>query len=93
MKRTEKKRIARYLDGYILMLPVYYKHETAPAWRKSTQGDLATVREAYEIAPDYLEATAEENKKNREWKRREYIYLLDRGKRKQAEEIRAQYEL
>jgi len=93
MERTEKKYIARYEGGFILMLPVYYEHETAPAWRKSTRGDLATVREAYEIAPDYLEATAEENRKARESKRREYIFLLDCGKRKQAEKIRAQYEL
>lgn len=89
----EKTHIVRDTASgdFMLLIPVYYDHETRPAWRKGTRGDLATVQKALEAAPESLKATAEENRINRHYKRAEMILLQERGRRKEAEAIRKQY--
>lgn len=77
--------------GYCVMIPVYYENETKPAWRYYAKGTLDECRKAAESAPEYLTATAEENRQNRHWKRQEMLLLLDHGKKAEAEKIRGQY--
>lgn len=79
-------------NNYILLIPVFYEHETRPAWRKGACGDLDTVKKALETAPESLKATAEENRLNCYYKRKEMIFLQERGRRKEAEAIRKQYQ-
>lgn len=88
-----KKYIAKdnSRGGYALMIPVFYDHETRPAWRIETRGSLEDVREAYQAAPEQMKATAEENRNNRNWKRAEMLFLYDHGKREAADAIRKQY--
>ena len=78
---------------YLLLIPVFYDHETRPAWRKAARGTLEEVREAYKAAPDHMKATEEENRNNRQWKRAEMLLLYDHGKKAAAEAIKKQYQL
>lgn len=89
----DKKRLVKYYGGpnYCVLIPVYYDHETAPAWRKYYIGPESYAIEYFETAPDYLNATADENEKNRFWKKQEYLLLLNHGKIKEANEIKVQY--
>jgi len=90
----EKKQLVNYLErAFCVLVPVYYDHETRPAWRKyHVTEDATEAREAYETAPDYLHATEDENRENRRYKRAEMFLLYDHGKRKEADAIRAQYQ-
>ena len=79
--------------GYILLIPVYYEHETRPAWRKGTSGTLDECKKALEAAPEYLNATPEENRTNRHYQRATMIFYQDRGQLEKADAIRKQYNL
>ena len=45
----------------------------------------------FENYPEYLKATNDENRANRQNKMQEYLFLLSINKKKQAEQIRTQY--
>ena len=87
------KELCTYLNNYTfcVLVPVYYENEARPAWRKYFIGTKDEAREAYKAAPDYLNATPEENAKNRKNKMQEYIFLMDIGNKKEAEAIKEQY--
>lgn len=88
----ETKRITTYLNNnFCVLVPVYYEHETAPAWRKYFIGNKEEAEAAFLAAPEYLKATAEENAINKHWRIQEYILLSDHRKTKEAAAIKAQY--
>lgn len=87
------KELTTYLNNYTfcVLVPVYYENEARPAWRKYFIGSKEEAREAFKAAPDYLNATPEENAQNRQWKIKEYLFLMDIGKKKEAAAIKEQY--
>lgn len=87
-----KKKIVNYCNEcYAIMLPVYYEFEEKPAWRIVFIGSEKKCRENYELYPDFIFATYEENLKNRKNKKAEYLHLLAINKRKEAEKIKKTY--
>lgn len=87
----ESKKISRYLaTNYSVLIPVYYELESRPAWRVVFTGTYKECEKAFCNYPDFLRATAEENKKNKENKIKELIFLESIKKYKDAEEIRKQ---
>ena len=87
----ESKTICRYLEsGYCIFVPVYYEIESRPAWRVVFTGTRKECEKVFCNYPDFLRATAEENKKHRENKIKELIFLESIKKYKEAEEIRKQ---
>ena len=92
--KTEKKYISQYINNnYVILVPVYYEHENAPAWRKYYTGTKKECENILATVPDYLNATPDENKTNRYYKRLEYNLLMDHGKTEEAAAIKAQYKL
>ena len=91
----ERKRITNYCskESYCILIPVYYECENAPSWRKVFIGTKNECEKAFENYPEYLKATNDENRANRQNKMQEYIFLLSINKKKQAEQIRMQYNL
>lgn len=89
----EKSYITKYLNNgnYCILTPIYYENEARPAWRKYFIGSRAECENMLPAAPEYLNATPEENATNRFYKRQEYLLLLDHGKHKQAAAIKAAY--
>ena len=89
----ERKRITNYCskENYCILIPVYYECENAPSWRKVFTGTKNECKKAFENYPEYLKATNDENRVNRQNKMQEYIFLLSINKKKQAEQIRMQY--
>ena len=88
-----KKEIKKYLDSqYCVVVPVYYENEKSPAWRKMYVGSLEECEKEFDLYPDFLSATFEENAENRKNRRAEYLFLLSIGKKKQAEKIREQFD-
>ena len=77
--------------GYVIMVPVYYEHETSPAWRKVYRGTRAECETALKDYPESMKATPEENARNRKWKRAEAEFLQSTGKAARAQAIRRQY--
>lgn len=88
-----KKYIAAYNNNFVVLMPVYYEHESRPAWRKYFIGTRTECENVLKSAPDYLKATAAENAENRHYKRLEYLLLVDLGKIKEATAIKEQYKL
>ena len=93
MKHNESKFIGTYCDtgNYCVLIPVYYENESRPAWRKYFIGTYEEAQAVFTSAPDFLKATPEEEKNNRHWKMQEYLFLLERGNKKEAAAIKAQY--
>ena len=91
--KMEIKRITNYCskENYCILIPVYYECENAPSWRKVFTGTKNECKKAFENYPEYLKATNDENRANRQNKMQEYIFLLSINKKKQAEQIRMQY--
>lgn len=89
----DKKYITKYENNYCVLVPVYYDHETRPAWRKHYTGTKKECENILATVPDYLNATPDENKTNRYYKRLEYNFYMDRGQVKKAAAIKKQYEL
>lgn len=88
----EKKTIVKYLDyDFCVLLPVYYEHEKKPAWINYFVGSKEECEKVFLYAPDYLLATPEENKRNRENKIKEYLFLMEIGKHKEDTKIKHQY--
>ena len=89
------KKIVSYLENntFCVLVPVYYEYEDKPAWRKMLIGSLEECKKQFELYPDYMHATFEENKKHRENKRKEYLLFLSIGKTATAEKIKKQYHL
>lgn len=85
------KKMVKHNNDFCILVPVFYDHEEKPSWRKYFVGTLEKCNELFPSAPDFLNATYEENRENREWKRKEYTFLLSIGKVQKAEKIRAQY--
>ena len=79
--------------GYTVMVPVYYEHETRPAWRKVYRGTRAECETVLKDYPESMKATPEENAQARKWKRAEADFLESIGRRQKADRIRRQYEL
>lgn len=89
-----KKIVKNHADGnYCLLIPVYYEYENKPAWRIARRGTLLEVQSAFDLFPEYLMASNDENLKNRQNKRQEFLFLLEIGKKKEAEKIQRQYRL
>ena len=91
--KMESKRITNYCskENYCILIPVYYECENAPSWRKVFTGTKNECEKAFENYPEYLKATNDENRANRQNKMQEYLFLLSINKKKQAEQIRTQY--
>lgn len=53
-------------DNYCIMIPIYYEYEDKPAWRRVFKGTKKECEKEFSTLPEYLNATHEENKKNRE---------------------------
>ena len=89
----ERKRITNYCskENYCILIPVYYECENAPSWRKVFTGTKNECKKIFENYPEYLKATNDENRANRQNKMQEYLFLLSINKKKQAEQIRMQY--
>lgn len=90
---AEKAGIYKYNNNYAVLMPVYYEHESRPAWRKYFIGTRTECENVLKSAPDYLKATAAENAENRHYKRLEYLLLIKLGQIKKADAIKAQYNL
>ena len=91
--KMESKKITNYCskENYCILIPVYYEFEEKPAWRRVFTGSKEECEKAFENYPKYLKATNDENRANRQNKIQEYLFLLSINKKKQAEQIRAQY--
>ena len=91
--KMEIKRITNYCskENYCILIPVYYECENAPSWRKVFTGTKNECKKAFENYPEYLKATNDENRANRQNKMQEYLFLLSINKKKQAEQIKMQY--
>lgn len=89
------KKIVSYVDSerYCILVPVFYEYEDKPTWKKAFVGSKEECEKAFPDYPDTMQATYEENKQLREWKRQEYLSLLSHGKKKEAEAIKIQYKL
>lgn len=85
------KEIVSYLDKFVILIPVYYEHEDSPALRKVFTGTKLECENMFDSLPDHMRATHEENKRNREWKAKEYLLLMSTGRKKKAIEIKHQY--
>ena len=88
-----KKEISGHaaINVYWIFIPVFYENETKPAWRRVYTGSREECEREFSKFPDRLTATQEENRKNRENKRKEMIFLDSIGKRSKADDIRKQY--
>ena len=92
----EYKKEIVFLDRvgkHIILMPVFYEHEYKPAWKNVFSGTLEECKNAFSSFPDSLQATEEENKKNRHYKRLEADFLQSIGHYKAAEAIRKNYNL
>ena len=91
----EIKRSTNYCskENYCILIPVYYECESNPSWRKAFAGTKKECEKAFKNSPEYLKATNDENRANRKNKMQEYLFLLSINKKKQAEQIRMQYNL
>ena len=91
--KMEIKRITNYCskENYCILIPVYYECENNPSWRKVFTGTKNECEKAFKNYPEYLKATNDENRANRQNKMHEYLFLLSINKKKQAEQIRMQY--
>ena len=89
----ERKRITNYCskENYCILIPVYYECENAPSWRKVYKRTKNECEKAFENYPEYLKATNDENRANRQNKMQEYLFLLSINKKNQAEQIKMQY--
>ena len=89
----QSKKITSYCSekNYCILIPVYYECENVPSWRKVFTGSKSECENAFENYPEYLKATNEENRKHIQNKKQEYFFLLSINKKKQAEQIKAQY--
>ena len=91
----ENKKIMSYCnkENYCILIPVYYEFENEPSWRKVFTGTKSECENAFKNYPEHLKATNEENRENRQNKIQEYLFLLSINKKKQAEQIKTQYNL
>lgn len=86
--------MTKYENGYyLIMVPVYYDFETLPAWRKYYKGTKKECENIFTSVPDFLRATPEENRRNRENARLEYLLLMNHGKTAHALKIKEKYQL
>lgn len=90
---NDKKQLVKYENRYYILMPVFYEHETRPAWRKYFIGTRAECENVFNLAPDFLTATDAENTQTRKNKIKEYLFYMDRGNVKKAAAIKKQYEL
>lgn len=89
----DKKTIVKYCGSYCVLLPVYYEFESSPAWRKYFIGTKKECENIIDGLPDFLKASSEENKKARENKIKEMLFLFEIGKTEKAKQIQKQYNL
>jgi hypothetical protein len=89
----EKAYITKYNNSFLVLIPVYYECEPDPAWRKYFTGTKKECENILTAAPDYLNATPDENRQNRHNKILEYNFYMDRGQKEKAAAIKAQYNL
>lgn len=89
------KKIFNFINNerYCILIPVLYEYEDKPSWKMVFVGTKEECEKALPDYPNSVQATYEENRQNREWKRQEYLSLLSHGKKKEAEAIKIQYRL
>ena len=61
----ERAHITTYNNNFCVLMPIYYQHETRPAWRKYYTGSRESCIKILGSAPEYLNATPEEERRNR----------------------------
>lgn len=89
----DKKTIVKYRGAYCILIPVYYDFENSPSWRKYFTGTQEECKNIIDGLPDSLKASSEENKKARENKIKEMLFLFEIGKTEKAKQIQRQYNL
>ena len=75
-------------ENYVIMLPVFYECENNPSWRKVYTGTKEECENEFSLFPDFINATAEENKINRKNRFNEYKFLWSINTVKAANEIK-----
>ena len=90
-----EKEMVKYLDSgkYAIYVPVFYDYEEKPAWRKMFVGTETECKNNLDNFPNSIQATAEENAKNRKNALQEYLLLMKTGKKVKANQIKEQYKL
>ena len=89
--KERKKIVKNYNGNYVILLPIYYRHESRPAWRKVFTGSRSECEKVIKDYPTSMEATEEENKRNREMMKQQYLFFMERGRTEKAEAIKKQY--
>lgn len=87
----KKEIVKHWRKDHVILIPIFYENESRPAWREVFAGTEKECKEVFSDYPETLEASAEENRKNREYKIKEYLFYIERGDKAKAEKIRKQY--
>lgn len=88
-----KKEIVSYNNGYkyLIIIPVFYECENKPSWKTVYSGSFDDCKKAFSMFPDTLQATAEENAKNRYYMRLQADFYQSIGRYSVAQKIRKRY--
>lgn len=91
--REYKKEIVKYENGYkyLILVPVFYECEEKPAWRNVFSGSLEECKENFSSFPDTMQASPEENKRNRHNMRLTADLWQSLGRYKAAAMLRKRY--
>lgn len=89
----EHTYICKYLNNgnYCILTPVFYEHEARPAWRKWFIGSPEECKKMLPAAPDFINASTEENNTMRNYRLKEYLFLINIGKNTEAAAINNMY--
>lgn len=90
-----KKEIVNYngTSTYLIMVPVFYEYESKPAWRTVYKGSKTECEKEFPSFPDTLQATMEENNRNRKNQLATAIFYESIGRKAAAAKIRERYHL
>lgn len=88
-----KKKIVNYngTSEYLIIVPVFYEFEEAPAWRKVFKGSKKECEKEFSSFTDTLKATPEENNRNRKNQLKIAIFHESMGRKAVAKKIRERY--
>ena len=87
----KKEIVKHWRKNHVILVPIFYENETRPAWREVFAGTKKECEEAFYDYPETMKASEEENRKNREYKMKEYLFFMERGDKAKAESIRKQH--
>lgn len=87
----KKEIVKHWRKNHVILVPIFYENETRPAWREVFAGTKEECEKVFKDYPETLKASAEENRKNRENKIKEYLFFMERGNKAKAESIKKQY--